>query len=140
MKQTKPIGTASKGRKGLDPKKLRTLLLLVLLTVVVYTVYRVLMNSPYFVIGLAVYMAITVVLIFGYLIYNRGMSRRGVTEDMLPTDWSEEEKQRFLADAQHRLERSRWVLVPMLAFLFTFAIDAIELFVIPFFAELISKK
>ena len=140
MKQTKNTDIASKERKGLDPKKLWTLLFLILITVVVYTVYRVLMNGPYFVIGLAVYMAITVVLIFGYLIYNRGMSRRGVTEEMLPADWSEEEKQRFLADAQRRLERSRWVLVPMLAFLFTFAIDAIELFVLPFFAGLMSGK
>ena len=139
MKREDKAERTGKKPKRLNRKKLGMLLLLVLITVVVYTVYRVLMRGPYFVIGLALYMAITVVLIFGYLIYNRGMSRKGVTEEMLPPEWSEEEKKRFLEDGEARLRRSRWMLLPMLAFLFTFAIDAIELFVIPFFSDLMTK-
>ena len=139
MKKRISTETEKKEKKHPDSKRLLTLLVLVLVTVAVYTVYRVLMHSSYFVIALVGYMVITVALIFGYLIYNRGMSRRGVTVEMLPAEWSEEEKAAFLADAAHRLECSKWMLIPILAFLFTFAMDAIELFVFPFFAELFTK-
>ena len=69
--------------------------------------------------------------LLAYLIYNRGMSRRGITEDMLPAEWSEEEKRRFVQDGKDRLHKSRWLLMLNIAFLFTFAADFIELYFLP---------
>ena len=50
---------------------------------------------------------------------------------MLPADWSEEQKESFVKDAELRIKRSRWMLVVILAFLFTFTFDIIELWVVP---------
>jgi hypothetical protein len=69
--------------------------------------------------------------LLGYVIYNRGFSRRGVTVEMLPTDWSDEQKEDFVADAARRMARSRWLLIVVFAFFFTFAFELVELYVIP---------
>ena len=109
------------------------LAILIVATVVVFGTYRFLLSRYYFELVLIAYMLIETVFIVAYLVYNRGMSRRGITAEMLPDEWSEEEKQRFIDDGKERLKKSKWMLVVIFAFLFTFAIDVIELIVIPFF-------
>ena len=77
-------------------------------------------------------------MILTYVIYNRGLSRRKLSEDMLPETWSDEEKREFLADGERRLRASRWMLIPIFAFLFTFAFDMLELYVLPVIRGLFS--
>ena len=89
------------------------------------------MNYYYFEIVLIAYMAIETVFIIVYVLYNRGFSRRGVTTEMLPETWSEEKKEEFISNGARRMRRSRWMLVVIIAFLITFAIDIIELVVMP---------
>jgi hypothetical protein len=119
-------GTAEKGRATV----LR-LMALILVTMTVFAVYRFFLGRLYFEITLGIYMVLATVLILSYVIYNRGLSRRRLTEDMLPADWSEEQKREFFADGERRLRRSRWMLIPIFAFLFTFAFDLLELFILP---------
>ena len=113
-----------------------TLLLLVLVTAVVLGLYRVAMSFSWFEILFWCYLALSTVLILTYVIYNQGFFRKGVTSDMLPEEWSEEEKEAFVAEGERRRDRSRWMLIPILAFVVTFAVDLFELFVIPFFSEM----
>ena len=122
-----------------DTKAVVTLILLVLVTLAVFLFYRLMMNLPHFEIVLIAYMVLSVAFVVSYLIYNRGMTRRGVTPEMLPDDWSEEQKTEFIEDGIRRQKKSRWMILPIFAFLFTFAIDAMELFVIPFFVEMFTK-
>ena len=77
-------------------------------------------------------MVIETVFILAYLIYNRGFSRKGVTREMLPAEWSEDKKDEFIHSGEERLKSSRWMLVVILAFLFTFFIEIIELYFLPF--------
>lgn len=77
------------------------------------------------------YMAALTVLVFVYIIYNRGFSRKGVTVDMLPDEWSDEKKLEFVESGKKRLERSKWLLVFIISFLFTFIVEAILLFMLP---------
>ena len=51
-------------RKKPNLKRILTLLVLVLVTVVVYTVYRVMMHGPYFGIALVAYMVLTALLTY----------------------------------------------------------------------------
>lgn len=136
----KERNTPAEGTKKIMKGKasLPWILSLVAVTAVVFSVYRFFLARLYFEITLIVYMTLLSVLVFGYIIYNRGMSRRGVTPEMLPEDWSDEKKTEFLADGERRLRRSRWMLVPIFAFLFTFAFDMMELYVVPFFKDLIG--
>ena len=122
---------AEKSAQKVDRQTIIRLILLVAVTAVVFAVYRFFLQTPYFVTVLIVYMVLGAVLVFGYVIYNRGFSRRGITVEMLPDSWSEEQKTEFIEDGERRRTRSRWMLIPMFAFLFTFAVDMIELWVLP---------
>ncbi len=122
-----------------DPKAVRRLILLVLVTLVVYLFYRVMMNFSYFKIVMITYGVLSVGVTAAYLIYNRGTTLRGIKREMLPDDWSEEKKTEFLEEGERRQKKSRWMIIPIFAFFFTAALDAIELFVIPYFAELFTR-
>ena len=116
--------------------RLLRLLFLIGLTATVMAVYRFLLNEPYFLTVMIVYMAIFTAFLLAYVFYNRGFSRRNVTEDQLPDSWSEEQRREYVEDGKRRMDRSRWMLIPILAFGLTLAFDAMELFVLPFFENL----
>ena len=117
-------------RKRASRRLLLTLGALVAVTVVVLAVYRFFMERPEFYIVFPIYAVIASASILGYVIYNRGFSRKGITRDMLPSTMSEDEKTKFIEDAKRRSDRSRWLLIIAFAFIFTFAFDAFDLFVI----------
>lgn len=114
------------------------LVALIVCTVVVCGVYRMMIGTPNFKYLFYAYLAIETVFIFAYVIYNRGFSRKNVTADMLPSDWSEEQKNEFIENGKARFKRSRWMLIPIFAFFFTFAVDVIELFVLPSVFDLLG--
>lgn len=117
-------------RKKLGKSLLMKILLLIAVTVTVLVIYRFFMDRPEFYIVFGIYAVIAAASIIGYVVYNRGFSRNGVTYEMLPDEWSEEEKTEFINDTKLRAKRSRWLLIVAFAFLFTFAFDAFDLFVI----------
>ena len=132
---------ASETKGGQKPSKqaMTRLIFLIIVTMTVFAVYRFLMGFPHFEIVMAVYMILGTGFLLAYVIYNRGMSRKGITVDMLPAEWSAEEKTEFVENGKRRQERSRWLLIPIFAFFFTFAMDILELFVLPFFTNLLTK-
>ena len=75
------------------------------------------------------YMIVLTVLIFVYIIYNRGFSRKGVTEEMLPPEWTYEQKREFIENGERRLEKSKWILVFIISIFFTFIAEVFVLFV-----------
>jgi hypothetical protein len=122
------------------PKKgaKRTLVLLLSLIgccVLIYGLYRILLANFNPEVVLISYMAVATAVVLGYVIYNRGFSRKGITPEMLPDSWSAEKKEDFINDAKLRLMKSKPVLILVIAFLFTFILEAFELVVIPFLAE-----
>ena len=79
-------------------------------------------------------------LVFGgflvaYIAYNRAFSRKNVTADMLPDDWSDEKKQAYIDDGIERIRKSRWMLSVIIPFLVTFIADSLYLFVWTGFLE-----
>ncbi len=117
---------------------LRTLCL-VAVTMIVFCLYRFLLNRFYFEYVLIPYMSIATVATLAYVIYNRGFSRKGLTPEMLPDTMSSEEKAEFIDDGKRRLRKSRPLLIVVVAFAFTFIVDIIELFVIPFIQNIFGK-
>ena len=109
------------------------------ITLIVFLIYRLMMNTPYFHIVFIAYLVLATAAIFGYVIYNRGFSRKGITTDMLPDEWSDDKKRDFIEDGERRLKKSRPLLIVIIAFAFTFAIDIIELYTIPLITELLTK-
>ena len=45
-------------------------------------------------------------------------------------------KREFIEDGKRRLVRSKPLLILVIAFIFTFALEALELIALPFFAEI----
>ena len=117
-----------------DKKRLISLIITLVLTLTVLFVYRLFLvpDTPiykYYPIVMWGYMLILAVLVLVYFFYNRAFSRNGVTVDMLPAEWSEEERERFVESAEKRKKRSKWLLMFIIAFLTTFLVDAVEIFV-----------
>ena len=71
-----------------------------------------------------------------YIIYNRGFSRRNLTPEMLPDEWSEEQKIAYISDGAQRLKKSKWMLTIIFPLVLTFMFDCIELFWGDLFAHL----
>lgn len=113
------------------PKKKRFPFLLVLEIAVSITV--IFMIYEIFVVSLGVqplfwvYYVATLVLALVYILYNHGITKK-VTPEMLPPDMTEEEKAAFIADVEKRKRRSRFLLILLAGFIFTFAYDVLQLF------------
>ena len=126
-----------RNKKPIDKNELRRLLILVLNTLLFFTVYRVLIyygdmteSTLASFVTMVVYMVLLLGFVLGYLIYNRFLYRKGVTRDELPDDWSEEEKTAFIEDGEQRLQKSKWLMLIIFPLIFTFLMDAIDLFII----------
>ena len=102
-----------------------------IISAVLFIIYRALLNHFRFDIILTVCMALNTVLLLAYLVYNRGFSRRGVTEEMLPREWSDEKKREFIDSAKTRFKRSRWLLVMICSLFLVFVIDAMDIIIFP---------
>ena len=77
---------------------------------------------------------------FGYVFYNRGFTRKGITVEMLPRDWSEEEKTAYIEDGERRLKNSKWCITLIIPFVFTFFMDIFYLFIyMPYLAPLFGE-
>ncbi len=121
----------------------RYLVLLILNTLLCFVVYRVLLHYAeltedtfWSFLVMVIYMALLLCFGLAYLIYNRFLYRKGLTAEQLPEEWSAEQKCAFLADGERRLHRSRWMMLIIFPLIFTFLIDAFDLFII----DLIWRK
>ena len=127
-------------RNDQNRKNLRTLGLLALNTVLFFALYRVLLHytaltdDPFYsFVVMTLYMALLLGFVLAYLIYNRFLYRRGLTPEDLPDTMSPAEKQAFLDDGEARLKKSKWMMLIIFPLVFTFLVDAIDLFVFDIF-------
>ncbi|MBR7184600.1 MAG: hypothetical protein IKD37_03225 [Clostridia bacterium] len=104
----------------------RRVLLLAGNTVILFTLYRVLVAQNYFIYVFPVYGAALLGLLVGYLIYNRGLIARSLTREQLPADWPEAKKDAFFADAEARIERSKWMLTLIFPLCLTLGYEIID--------------
>lgn len=79
----------------------------------------------------SIYMAVWAVLFIAYWVYNRGFSRKGVTPEMLPDEWSDAKKEQFIADGKRRMEKSRWMIYIIAPLCFVFIVEMFLAFVWP---------
>jgi hypothetical protein len=125
--------------KKVNARNISKLLVMIAATMIIFGVYRFMITQYYFEIVLGIYIAAATASVLGYVIYNRGFSRRGVTEDMLPDSWSDEEKKEFIEDGERRLVKSRPLLILIFAFAFTFVADIMELYALPLIKDIFTK-
>lgn len=76
--------------------------------------------------------------LIAYVIYNRGFSRKNLTVDMLPRDWSAEQRSEYIEDGKIRLKKSRWMLSVIIPVAVPIALDALYLFTLPLIQNLLG--
>ncbi|MBP3396835.1 MAG: hypothetical protein J6L87_06660 [Clostridia bacterium] len=141
MLKPMPYPREPRERKELSPEKKRQnrryLLLLALNTLLFFMLYRILLAYAELTdqtfgsfLLMVLYMALLLGFGLAYLIYNRFFYRNGVMPEQLPPEWTEEQKAAFLEDARIRVEKSKWMLTIIFPLIFTFFIDAVDLFII----------
>ncbi len=125
-----------------ENKSLRYLLILALNTILFFGIYRVLLHyaelandAVYSFCIMVLYMALLVGFVLGYLIYNRFLYRKNLTEEDLPDTMSAEEKQAFLADGKARLEKSKWMMLFIFPLALVLLFDAADLFIFDLFRK-----
>ena len=135
--KSRPPIKAGEDEKRVKKETVVKLITLIVITAAVFGVYR---ASVYFELGFVfwAYLIAFSGFIAAYIIYNRGMPSGGVTADMLPDKWSYEEKNEFIENAKRRRKKSAWMLMLIIAFIFTFAFELLELFALPFLEELMK--
>lgn len=106
----------------------RTILLLALTITVVFFIYQIAVVTFESMVVFVGYLVLFAGLCIFYFIYNYCFSRHKVTREMLPLDWSEEEKDKFLFDAAERKRKSRFALYLIIALLVTLTYDFLGLF------------
>ena len=116
--------TAPEGKRP----PLRTILLLALTITVVFFIYQIAVVTFESMAVFIAYFVLLGALALFYFIYNYCFSRHKVTREMLPLDWSEEEKDKFLFDAAERKRKSRFALYLIIALLVTLTYDFLGLF------------
>ena len=108
-------------------------------TAAIFAFYRFMTTNRLFPVVFAIYLVSATALVLGYVIYNRGFSRKGLTEEMLPVTWSAEEKKEFIEDGERRLRKSRYLLIPIFGLAFTFTVDILELIALPLIQGMLQK-
>lgn len=114
-------------------------LIVIVNTILIFGFYRLMLNFYYFEIVMGIYLALTAIFTFAYVIYNRGFSRRNLTPEMLPEEWSEEQKMAYIEDGAQRMKKSKWMLTIIFPLVLTFMFDCIELFWGDLFARLFQS-
>lgn len=74
--------------------------------------------------------------LIAYLIYNRAFSRKNITIDMLPREWTAEQKESYVLDGKRRMEKSKWMLYIIIPVFVPIALDALYLFTLPLIQNL----
>ena len=105
----------------------RTILLLALIITVVFFVYQIAVVTFESMVIFVGYLVLLAALAVFYFIYNFCFSRHKVTREMLPLEWSDEEKDKFLFDAAERKRKSRFALYLIIALLVTLGCDFLSL-------------
>ena len=73
-----------------------------------------------------------------FFVYNRSFSRKGITVEMLPDSWSDEQKREYVEDGVRRLESSKWMLAVIIPLFVPIMLDALYLFTLPIIENLFS--
>lgn len=120
----------------MKPEKKKLALRLLLHTVILAVIYFLLADR-----GLPMhilYIGLGAVLALVYVIYNRGLAWKNATEEMLPSDMTQEEKRAFLQAHRDRLLRSEWMLTLIFPIVVTLILDYAYLFLLPYLENLVG--
>ncbi len=113
---------------------LRLALLMLAIFAVLCTVYFVLIGFHVIWASPVLY-TLAAVLFLTFFFVNRGFSREVVSREILPADWTEERKDRFIEDDIIRKNFARKIMIVLVPVFGVVMIDTVILFILPVIAK-----
>ncbi len=115
-----------------------SLFALSLLAIVIFRTAKEISLSAY--IGvIAVYSIISLVSAVWYIIVNQGLAGIKISEDMLPKEWSGEEKDAFMNDLTARRKRSKKALIILIPMIATFFFEVLDIYLLQGIVSQLTK-
>ena len=105
------------------------LLLLSILAIVIFRTAKEISLAAY-IAAIVLYSVVTLVAALCYISINRGLVGTKVTYDLLPSEWSEDEKKAFMDDYAARKAKSKKLLIILVPMIATFFFEAIDIYFI----------
>lgn len=137
MKNQRPNNVPSL-REALKRFNFKLAFRLAALIIVCMAVFRLLKLYGLYLVAVILYTAVTLGVAVYYIVYNRGVLSGKVTPDMLPAEWSAEQKQSMIDDIAARHKKSKWVFLIVVPMIFVFAFELLELYFFPLILSLFS--
>ena len=132
-----------KNIKDISPEAKRRAVMITANTVLLSVIYFGSMALPQLMLSMIVtigYCSAFASLLIAYVIYNRGFTRKNVTEDMLPDSWNKEKKQQYIEDGKKRYDDSKWMLTVIIPIMIPIALELISLCTWPMIQNLLGLK
>ena len=85
-----------------------------------------------------IYLALATVLGIVFIVYNRGITGRNTTPEMLPDTMTRDEKLAFIKESKERMNRSRWMLTLIVPLVAALLLDILYLFIFPYVEALFA--
>ena len=114
------------------------LLALTLLAIVIFRTAKEISVASYIAVTV-IYSLVTLVTALWYISLNRGLMGVRITPELLPKEWSEEQKNAFIADCQRRREKSKKLLIILIPMIATFFFEAIDIYFLRGLIERFTK-
>ena len=139
MKKQRPANVPSL-KEALGRFNFRLVFKLAAFIIIFMSVFRLLKLYDLYLVAVIAYTAITLAVAIWYIAYNKGMVSGKITPDMLPTDWSADQKKAFIDDLTERRKKSKWVLLILIPMVFVFGFELLELYFFPLIRSLFSTS
>ena len=108
------------------------------LIILAVAVFRLLKLYDLYLFAIILYTAVMLGVTVYYIVYNRGVLSGSITPEMLPAEWSDEQKNAMIEDMSARRRKSRWVQLVLIPLIFAYAFELLELYFFPLVRSLFS--
>ena len=125
-------------REALQKFNFRLASKLAALIVLFYAVFCLLKLYDLHLFAVILYTAVALGAAIYYVVYNRGVLSGKVTPEMLPADWSDEQKQAFIDDMTARRQKSKWVQLILIPMVFVYAFELLEFYFFPLLRSILG--
>lgn len=105
------------------------LVCLTLLAILIFRAMKELSVGAYIAV-IAIYSVITLSAAVWYILYNRGLAGTKLTSDMLPKEWSAEQKKEFMDNYTARRQKSKKALLILIPMIATFFLEVLDIYVL----------
>ena len=134
------MNTKQPSPKNNRNQNLRLVVLLIAMIILFIAVFRLLKTYELFIVAVILYTVIGLAAALYYIIYNRGVISGRITPEMLPKEWSPEQKQAMVDDIAARRRRSKWAILVFVPVIATVCFELLESYFFPLMLSFFTKK